>query len=74
MDKAFREPDLFPPSGERVEDTYSVESVKKPNFNHWTISNGPSRVGVSHPSPEDGNVSGSRNFMLFFFVVQNTGK
>jgi hypothetical protein len=41
----------------KVGDTY---------LNHWTLSNRPSRVGVPHTSPEDGNRSSpeSLHFLL----------
>jgi hypothetical protein len=41
---------------------------QKANLNHWTrlaLSNGPNRVGVSHPLPEDRNRSSFWNTVFF---------
>jgi hypothetical protein len=57
----FRKLDLFPSSGEGVGNTYSVGAVRLLRLG---VSNGPKRVGVSHPSPEGGNRYSFRNIMF----------
>jgi hypothetical protein len=42
----FRKLDLFPSSGEGKGDIYSVGSLRK---SYLKLSNGPNKVGVSHP-------------------------
>jgi hypothetical protein len=50
------------------ETIYSGRSVRSANLNHWTrlaLSKGPNTVGVSLPSPEDGNRYNLGNVVLF---------
>jgi hypothetical protein len=44
------------------------------NLRHWTLalSNGPSRVGVSFPSPEDGSRSSFRNVVFSSYLEFRT--
>jgi hypothetical protein len=42
----FRKLDLFPSSGEGMQDTCSVGSARKDNLNPWTTNS----AGISHPS------------------------
>jgi hypothetical protein len=63
----FRNLDLFPSSGEGRETPTPLSPVGRTNLKHWTWSaqsKGTNRVGVSLPSPEDGNRSRFRNAVL----------
>jgi hypothetical protein len=59
-------------------DNYSVGSVRKRKpqpLNHvqWLrlpLSNGLNQVGVSHPSPDEGNISSFRNFVFCVFRIR----
>jgi hypothetical protein len=60
----------FSSSGEVVREPYSVGSVRKAIKRiGLALSNGPNRIGVSHPSPDDGNLS--RFSGLVFFTTKH---
>jgi hypothetical protein len=54
-----------------------LSPIKRANLNHWTslmldLSKGSNRVGVSLPSPEDGNEPSFQNGV--FLVIQMSGR
>jgi hypothetical protein len=51
----------FPFSGGERETPTLLGPLERANLNHWTLPKGPSRVGVSIPSHENGNRSSFRN-------------
>jgi hypothetical protein len=56
--RTFRKLDLFPSSDKGTETPTLLGPFEKANLNHWT------RVGVSFPSPEDGNRFSLRNVLF----------
>jgi hypothetical protein len=64
----FRKLDVFPSSGEGKETpTVLGPPLERSNLNHWTrlaLAKGPSKAGVSLPSPEDGNRSSFPNLLF----------
>jgi hypothetical protein len=66
---------MFLSLGEGWETPSLLGPLDRANLHHWlALSNGPNRVGVSHPRPEDGNKSHHQNplesIMLFVRVSQ----
>jgi hypothetical protein len=60
--RGWETPALLGPLAEATPITGPVNGV--------ALSEGPSLVGVSHPSSEDGNTSSSRNVMFFTFLSE----
>jgi hypothetical protein len=63
--------DLFPCSGERQETPTLLRPLQRANLNEW-CSEGTKRVGVSLPSPEDGERSSFRSFVFSSYLELQT--
>jgi hypothetical protein len=64
---------MFSSSGEGKGTPTLLGPLERANLNHcsnWrlTLSKGPNSVGVSLPSPEDGNRSSVRNFIFLVYL------
>jgi hypothetical protein len=60
----FGKPGLFLSSGEERETLNLLGPLGRDNFKLWILPTGPNRVGISLPSPEEGNRPGFRNVVL----------
>jgi hypothetical protein len=68
----FRKLDLFPSSCDGRETRNLLGPLERANLSHW--SNRVGRVGVSLPSPEDGNKLVSETLWFLVFIISDDGQ